>query len=64
MSQPVALQVIFEAARTTSDGGWRLSFDTHSDMGKQVIALNDLKGHSLYLVVMTDEQYEKANNRK
>lgn len=58
----LSAEAVFQAARTTTDGGWRVSFDLSEDEAKFVTDLNRLKGHLLYLCVMNEEEINGTTN--
>ncbi len=53
-----AIQAIFNKATTTIDGGWNVTFSTHDSMSKQVTEITALREESLYLIVMTEAEYQ------
>lgn len=53
----VSLQALFKSARTTPDGGWNVSFDTHEGMATSVTEIAKLKDQALYIVVMTEDEF-------
>lgn len=59
MKEPIAIQANLQKVTTLVDGGWRLSFDCSDTEGKQLILLNELKEENLYVVVLTEEQFQR-----
>ena len=55
----VALKAIFDSARTTTDGGWKLTFSLDQSQGEQLIQTYALKDKNLFVVIM-EEQREAA----
>lgn len=53
----IALQAIFAKATTLIDNGWRLSFDCAQDMSTHIVDVAALRDRPLYLVVMTEDEY-------
>jgi len=47
----ILLTAIFQSARTTLDGGWRISFDVDSSQGELIANLVKQKDKQLFLVV-------------
>lgn len=58
MEEPIALQCTFSKATTLVDGGWRISFDSSEFSGDIVAKIASLKENNIYLVVMTEDQYQ------
>ncbi len=56
----ISIQALFKSARTTPDGGWNFSFDTHEGMAAEVTEIAKLKDQSLFVVVMTQEEYDES----
>lgn len=54
----IALQAIFSKATTTVDGGWNVTFSTAEHMGKEITELSKLREEGLFVVVMTEQEYE------
>lgn len=57
----IAIQAVLKSVKSLVDGGWVVSFDAHEGMLEQVMSTARLKGERLYLVVMTEDQYEAKN---
>ena len=49
----ILLQAIFQSARTTIDGAWRISFDIDDSQGDLVADLVKLKNKKLFVVIST-----------
>jgi hypothetical protein len=60
--EPIAVQAIFARATTICDGAWRISFDISEQSGDKAAQIAALKGESLFLVVMTEDQYSKRQS--
>lgn len=58
----IAIQAVFKSARSLVDGGWVISFDTHEGMVDQVTQVAKRKEESLYLVVMTESEFEASRS--
>lgn len=58
MNEPLSLQAVFDSMRTTVDGGVKFTFAAHEGMTETVAKLQKLRGEPLFLVVMTEEQFE------
>lgn len=55
-------EAIFQSARTTVDGGWRVSFDLSEVDGDFITSLAKLKGESLFIVVQSRTEVERIGN--
>jgi len=51
-------EAIFQSARTTIDGGWRITFDLSELDTEFIAALAKLKHENLFLVVQVKEKQE------
>lgn len=49
------MQVIFQGAKTTPDGGWRLTFDVSNDEATKVVQIVSLKDLLLQMAVVPIE---------
>lgn len=53
--QKLLLEAVFQSARTTLDGGWRISFDLGEAASEQMTQLLAWKDTSLYLAIVPTE---------
>jgi hypothetical protein len=53
---PVVIQAAFARQSSTSDGGYRISFDTH--MAEEVVKVQEMREEALIIVVMTQQEYD------
>jgi hypothetical protein len=51
----LSVKAIFQSARTTIDGGWRISFDLGQHESDFVSQLPSIMGKELYLVIVGGE---------
>ncbi len=62
-----ALQAQVSGCRTTTDGGWIVSFACGQDQVEQVGLISGLREEALFVVVMTEAEYflsqEQRKNR-
>jgi hypothetical protein len=56
----LVVKAIFQSARTTIDGGWRVSFDLSEQESEFISKLPSLKGKELFVVVMERENEDRA----
>ena len=56
----VALQAIYKSHRTTIDGAFSITFEMGEDMADQVNAVFHKRELPLYLVVMSEEEYQSS----
>jgi len=49
------LTAIFQSARTTVDGGWRISFDVDESQGEIISQIVKMKEQALHVVVIPKE---------
>ena len=61
MSDEIAVSAIFQSARTTIDGGWRVSFDLDESQSEEITALAKLKNKSLIIVVTVRDKTENSD---
>jgi hypothetical protein len=55
-------QAIFQSARTTIDGGWRITFDLSEQEAEFVTKLSKLKSKQLFLVVQVRDELTPAED--
>lgn len=55
MEPGISFTAIFQSAKTTQDGGWRVSFDISEDESAKVAQVACLKGGLLQLAVVPIE---------
>lgn len=60
----ITFQAIFATARTTVDGGWRITFDVLSHEGPKVVELSKLMAHPVHVVILTDDQLNRYEANK
>lgn len=48
----IAIKAIFSQARTTIDGGWKITFDVSADEAAKVVQISELKDHLLMLGIV------------
>lgn len=53
------LQCQLEGCRTTKDGGWIVQFACGQDQVGEVSHISSLRDESLYVVVMTENEYQQ-----
>jgi hypothetical protein len=53
----IAIQAVFQGARTTADGGWRISFDCSEQMAQEVTEIAALRNDVVYVVVLSEKEY-------
>lgn len=58
----IVINAILSGARTTIDGGWRISFDLPEHEAEQVVALSKLKDEALVIVVQTTADVKTGLN--
>jgi len=53
----IALQAIYKSHRTTVDGSFAITFEAGEHMADQINAVYHKREQPLYVVVMTEEEY-------
>lgn len=62
--EPIALQAVYKSHRTTADGGFSLTLELGEHMADKVNDVYRLRDESLFIVVMTEAQYDAAQRVK
>lgn len=62
--EPIAIQAIFGKATTMVDGSWRFSFDSAENQGPNIAKIAGMRGTLLYVVIMTEDQFNKSTKPK
>lgn len=62
MKDGITLNAIFVRATTTSDGGWRISFDVSSDEARSVLQLSQMRDSLLQLGILPVDAYDEESD--
>jgi hypothetical protein len=57
--EPIALQCVYKSHRTTVDGAFSLTFELPENMADNVNAVYRKRDEALYIVVLTENDYQK-----
>lgn len=58
----IVIKSVFQSARTTVDGAWRISFDAALDESDNIKKIVELSGCSFLLVVLPQKQPSKTKD--